>query len=90
MQYGVPAHFNYDARNYLGAAYTGRWAGQQGTAAWPSRSPDLSPLHYFLYGHLKKWCNPQQRNHFSAVKVVIPRSASISESCIVGRKFMWQ
>ncbi|KYN29267.1 hypothetical protein ALC57_01390, partial [Trachymyrmex cornetzi] len=27
--------------------------GRAGTQPWPLRSPDLNPLDYFLWGHLK-------------------------------------
>jgi hypothetical protein len=27
--------------------------GEQGPATWPLRSPDLTPLNYYLWGHMK-------------------------------------
>lgn len=30
-----------------------RWIGRRGTIEWPARSPDITPLDYFLWGHLK-------------------------------------
>ena len=30
-----------------------RWIGHHGPAPWPARSPDLNPLDFFLWGHLK-------------------------------------
>ena len=35
---------------------TGQWAGRgggQGWRAWPPRSPDLTPLDFFLWGYVK-------------------------------------
>jgi hypothetical protein len=29
------------------------WLGQGGPMAWPPRSPDLTPLDFFLWGHVK-------------------------------------
>ena len=29
------------------------WIGRNGPVIWPSRSPDFSPIAYFLWGHMK-------------------------------------
>nr|XP_042901341.1 uncharacterized protein LOC122269952 [Parasteatoda tepidariorum] len=50
---GAPAHFSIDVRNYLNATFGARWIGRGGPIPWPPRSPDLSSLDYFLWGHLK-------------------------------------
>ena len=50
---GAPAHFSVDVRNALNMMYPGRWIGRGGPVAWPPRSPDLSPLDFFLWGHMK-------------------------------------
>ena len=31
-----------------------RWIGRNGPVAWPSRSPDLTCLDFFLWGHMKQ------------------------------------
>nr|XP_018913457.1 PREDICTED: uncharacterized protein LOC109041542 [Bemisia tabaci] len=53
QQDGAPAHFSLAVRNYLNAEFPGRWIGRRGAIEWPPRSPDLTPLDYFLWGHLK-------------------------------------
>ncbi|GBN20883.1 hypothetical protein AVEN_5412-1 [Araneus ventricosus] len=30
-----------------------RWVGRGGPVAWPPRSPDLNPLDFFFWGHMK-------------------------------------
>lgn len=50
---GAPAHFSRHAREYLNVAYPNRWIGRGGPYAWPPRSPDLTPLDYYLWGYLK-------------------------------------
>lgn len=50
---GAPAHFKVVVRNYLDASFAGRWIGRGGPVRWPPRSPDLSSIDYFLWGHLK-------------------------------------
>lgn len=53
MQDGAPAHFSLNVRNYLDGAYNNKWIGRGGPVPWPARSPDLNPLDFFLWGHLK-------------------------------------
>ncbi|KAJ4437429.1 hypothetical protein ANN_17573 [Periplaneta americana] len=50
---GAPAHFSRTARRYLDRRFPDRWIGTGGPVAWPPRSPDLNPLDFYLWGHLK-------------------------------------
>jgi hypothetical protein len=51
---GAPPHFAVDVRDYLNEAYGDRWIGRGGPVAWPPRSPDLNPLDFYLWGHVKE------------------------------------
>ena len=53
MQDGAPAYFSRITREFLNNNYTNRWIGRRGPIAWPARSPDLNPLNFYLWGHLK-------------------------------------
>lgn len=53
QQDGAPAHNAIVVRNYLNENFENRWIGTYGIIQWPPRSPDLTPLDYFLWGHLK-------------------------------------
>lgn len=53
MHDGAPAHFSLVARTYLDIAFPNRWIGNGGPVPWPARTPDLNPLDFFLWGHLK-------------------------------------
>lgn len=53
QQDGAPPHYGVDVRQYLNEIFPQRWVGRRGHIEWPPRSPDLSPLDYFLWGHLK-------------------------------------
>lgn len=53
MQDGAPAHNAIIVREFLNNNYTNRWIGTYGPINWPPRSPDLNPLDFFLWGHLK-------------------------------------
>ena len=52
MDDGAPPHFTLNVRNYLHQHYPNRWIGRGNDAPvnWPPRSPDLTPLDYFLCG----------------------------------------
>ncbi|GFW68881.1 uncharacterized protein TNCV_2917801 [Trichonephila clavipes] len=39
--------------HFLNATFRTRWIGRSGLVPWPPRSPDLSSLDCFLWGHLK-------------------------------------
>lgn len=54
MHDGAPPHFSRAVRDYLNHAFPDRWIGRGGPFRWPARSPDLTPLDFFLWGHLKQ------------------------------------
>jgi hypothetical protein len=49
----APAHFSRAVRDVLNNTYHHRWTGRGGPTAWPPRSPDMNPLDFYLWGHLK-------------------------------------
>lgn len=53
QQDGAPAHFSRDVREYLNGTFTNTWIGRNGPTNWPARSPDLTKLDFFLWGHVK-------------------------------------
>lgn len=50
---GAGPHHTNDVRDYLNAAFPGRWMGRNSVNRWPTRSPDFTPLDYFLWGKVK-------------------------------------
>jgi hypothetical protein len=53
QQDGVPAHNTIVLREYLQNKLGNRWICTYEAVAWPPRSPDLTLLDFFLWGHLK-------------------------------------
>lgn len=53
QQDGAPPHYGRQVRQYLDETFPQKWIGRRGAVEWPPRSPDLSPLDYFFWGHLK-------------------------------------
>lgn len=53
MQDGAPPHYLTDVRDYLNDRFPNQWIGRSAPIAWPPRSPDLTPLDFFLWGFIK-------------------------------------
>jgi hypothetical protein len=51
---GAPPHSSHEVRNFLNYPFPGRWIGRGGPHNWPARSPDLSPLDYYVWGWMKE------------------------------------
>uniref|UniRef100_A0A8D9AAQ2 Histone-lysine N-methyltransferase SETMAR n=1 Tax=Cacopsylla melanoneura TaxID=428564 RepID=A0A8D9AAQ2_9HEMI len=52
QQDGAPPHFARQVRDFLNIQFR-MWIGRRGHIEWPPRSPDLTPLDFFLWGYLK-------------------------------------
>uniref|UniRef100_V5I843 Transposable element Tc3 transposase n=1 Tax=Anoplophora glabripennis TaxID=217634 RepID=V5I843_ANOGL len=55
MHDGAPAHSTVVVRRWLNLNYPNRWIGRGNEApiSWPARSPDLTPMDFFFWGHIK-------------------------------------
>ena len=49
---GAPPHHTNRVRELLNELFPNRWLGRGWPVAWPPRSPDLTPLDYYLWGHI--------------------------------------
>lgn len=58
---GAPAHAAVRVRNALNDMFEDRWIGRFGPKRWPARSPDLTPLDFFLWGAVKNEVYSQPR-----------------------------
>lgn len=54
QQDGAPPHYHSAVREYLNEQFGSRWIGRGGPVAWPPRSPDLTPLDFFLWSEIKR------------------------------------
>lgn len=50
---GAPAHWSAQVRQTLDAMFPDQWVGRGSDIAWPARSPDLTPMDFFLWGYIK-------------------------------------
>jgi hypothetical protein len=53
QQDGTPPHYHRDVRTYPDETVPGQWIGRRGGVEYPPRSPDLTPLDFYLWGTLK-------------------------------------
>ncbi|KFM70121.1 hypothetical protein X975_02734, partial [Stegodyphus mimosarum] len=53
QQDGAPPHWGTIVRSSLNDHFTGRWIGRGSPIPWPPRSPDITPLDFFLWGFVK-------------------------------------
>ncbi|KAA6322565.1 MAG: putative transposable element tc3 transposase, partial [Streblomastix strix] len=53
QQDGAPAHYALDNREILDQIFLRRQIGRERPIKWPARSPDLSPLDFWLWGILR-------------------------------------
>ncbi|KAJ4436416.1 hypothetical protein ANN_19049 [Periplaneta americana] len=47
---GAPAHYAFAVRNCINERFPYRWIGRSGSVQGPPRSPDLTPMDFFLWG----------------------------------------
>jgi hypothetical protein len=50
---GAPAHFGVQVRDHLNTTFGENWIGRGGPSPWPARSPDLTPLDFYVWGYMK-------------------------------------
>lgn len=50
---GAPPHYGRQVKSWLNTNFFNRWIGRNGPILWPPRSPDLTPLDFYLWGRVK-------------------------------------
>ncbi|KAJ4433742.1 hypothetical protein ANN_16053 [Periplaneta americana] len=88
---GHPVHFSLRVRNFLNEHFFNRWIGRGGPQAWPPRSPDLTPLRYYLWDDMKRMVyatevdtREQLRNRIIAASELIKNSPRTIQSATNG------
>lgn len=54
QQDGCPAHWRLSVRDHLNNVFPNSWIGRGGPIPWPPRSPDLTPLDFYVWGRAKE------------------------------------
>ena len=50
---GASSHFHRAVRDWLDEVFPHKWIGRRGPIEWTPRSPDLTPLDFYLWGFVK-------------------------------------
>ncbi|PSN44951.1 hypothetical protein C0J52_16477 [Blattella germanica] len=53
QQDGAPLHYHLAVRAFLDDNLQGHWIGRRGPIEFPRRSPDLTPMDFYLWGTMK-------------------------------------
>ena len=53
QQDGAPPHYATAVRNLLDETFPDKWIGRQGPIEFPPRSPDITPMDFFVWGVIK-------------------------------------
>ena len=73
---GAPPHWGLDVRASLNEQFPGRWIGRDGPTPWPPRSPDLTPLDFFLWGYVKTQVYKTPVNNLKTLRARIRRAVA--------------
>ncbi|PNF31703.1 hypothetical protein B7P43_G13374 [Cryptotermes secundus] len=72
QQDDVPPHWSTIVRDALDKHFPGRWIGRDGPISWPPRSPDVTPLDFFLWGYVKDIVYKTQNFVFPQIEALQP------------------
>ena len=75
MQDGAPPHWAKAVRDWLNSNLQQRWIGRGGVEdnniPWPARSPDLTPMDFFLWGFIKSKVYVKEYENIDSLKAAI-------------------
>jgi hypothetical protein len=77
QQDGAPAHNAIIVRQQSNQMFPNRWIGTYDVIPWLERSPDLTPLDFFLWGHLKTMVYPDPPVNLQDLKNKIQAACEI-------------
>lgn len=83
QQDGAAAHFGRHVRAFLDVQFPRRWIGRRGEIEWPARSPDLTPLDYFLWGYLKSKVYATKPNNLEELRNRIMQEAARIDGAMI-------
>lgn len=71
QQDGAPPHWGLRVREFLNQNFGDKWIGRSGPTAWPPRSPDLTPMDFYLWGDIKEKVFKRQPKNIDDLKTFI-------------------
>ena len=88
QQDGAPPHWGLRIRQFLNETFSDRWIERDGPISWPPRSPDISPLDFFLWGYVKNIVYRTKVLHITDLKQRISNAIAIINEAMLQRT--WQ
>ena len=74
-----------ELQEILNNRFEDRWIGRSGNTKWPARSPDLTPLDFYLWGTLKQQVYYELPTTREDMQVRITRAVSAISSAEIQR-----
>ncbi|GBN12788.1 hypothetical protein AVEN_175699-1 [Araneus ventricosus] len=68
QQDGAPQHYGNIVREFLDTTFPQWWIGRGAVMAWPQRSPDITPLDFYLWGYVKQHEYSERINDINHLK----------------------
>ncbi|GBM17514.1 hypothetical protein AVEN_193793-1 [Araneus ventricosus] len=65
---GAPLHYGDIVREFLDTTFPQRWIGRGAVMAWPPRSPDITPLDFYLWDYVKQHEYSERINDINHLK----------------------
>ena len=87
QQDGVTCHTDNEATNLLKETFDERDISRHGTVVWPSKSCDLTPLDYILWGYVKSLVYAAKHEAIAALKENILHVITDIRSLILQKEF---
>uniref|UniRef100_A0AAR2LFJ0 Transposase Tc1-like domain-containing protein n=1 Tax=Pygocentrus nattereri TaxID=42514 RepID=A0AAR2LFJ0_PYGNA len=91
QQDGAPPHYGCQVRAFLDEQFPGKWIGRRGPEEWPPRSPDPTPLDFYIWGHLKAIVYAVKTQDVQHLKLrILEACASISSAVLLSVCDEWE
>lgn len=71
MHDGAPCHWANTTKCFLNTKFENRWIGNNGPFHWAPRSPDLTPMDFYFWGHIKAMVQKQAPTNVQDLKEAI-------------------
>jgi len=88
QQDGAPPHYETEVRKWLNEKFPGKWIGRRGAIEWAPRSPDLTPLDFYLWGYLKQKVYSSPVKDLNELRERISDHVQLIESETLDRVFL--
>eukprot|EP00731_Ephydatia_muelleri_P021799 Em0014g390a len=85
QQDGAPAHYLRGVRDWLNETFGTKWIGRGGPLESPARSPELTPMDFWLWGYLKENVYAHNPKTVDQLQVVIAQEMSALDPAMIQR-----